>query len=285
MPRNNVQAELHSGPARVRVQTYVYDTPSQQMRCPTQHTLTLMTSRRPNAWRGYFHRPHQPGRMFAFGDLIFVPAGLSIYGSGPGGAQNMVECAFPLGASKALKMFEEGWEDRDLARCGDLRSDRIADAVRRLGQEAMEPGFGSDVLVDALTATLPIDLARHFQEVVRRSSPVKGGLAPHQMRTIEDYVREWPAGGVSVGALAELVGLSRGHFMRAFKQSAGKTVHSFVEAVRLDQAKTLLADGDTPLKQIAARLGFANPASFSLAFRRLTGDTPGRYRSVRKGLI
>ncbi|WP_380875003.1 hypothetical protein ACFB49_02700 [Sphingomonas sp. DBB INV C78] len=284
MHRNVVQAELNSGPARVRVQTYTYETPSEQTRCPQQHTLTLMTSRRRNGWRGFFHRPHQPGRMFAFGDLIFVPAGLSIHGSGPGGPQNMVACSFPRGAADALRMFEEGWDDRELARCGDLRSDRIADAMRRLGEEALQPGFGSDVLVDALTTALPIDLARHFQDVVRRRAPVKGGLAPHQLRSIEEYVREWPAGGVRVGDLADLVGLSRGHFMRAFKQSVGKTVHGFVEGVRLDQAKTLLAEDDMPLKQIAARLGFANPASFSLAFRRMTGDTPGRYRGVRKGL-
>lgn len=284
MGNNVVEGELWSGPARVRVQTYTYDTPSQQVRCPSNHTLTLMTSRRRAGWRGYFHQPHRPGRMVALGDLIFVPAGLTITGSGPGGAHSMVACSFGKGAAPALSLFEQGWDERELSRCGDIRSDRIADAMRRLGQEALSPGFGSDVLVDALTTTLPIDLVRHFEDSVRKAAPIRGGLAPHQLRVIEEYVREWPAGGVRVGDLAALVGLSRGHFMRAFKQSTGKTVHGFVENVRLDQAKVLLAEGEMPLKQIAARLGFANPASFSLAFRRLTGNTPGRYRNVRRGL-
>lgn len=284
MGKNQVQSELWCGPARVRVQTYTYDTPSQQMRCPSNHTLTLMTSRRNGGWRGYFHQPHRPGRMVALGDLIFVPAGLAITGSGPGGAQSMVACSFGKGAAPALAMFEQGWDDRELSRCGDIRSDRIADAMRRLGQEALSPGFGSDVLVDAITATLPIDLVRHFQDSVHRGKPMRGGLAMHQLRQIEEYMREWPAGSVRVTDLAALVGLSRGHFMRAFKQSTGKTVHNYVEVVRLDQAKTLLAEGEMPLKQIAARLGFANPASFSLAFRRLTGNTPGSYRNARRGL-
>ena len=39
-----------------------------------------------------------------------------------------------------------------------------------------------------------------------------------------------------------------------------------------------------PLKQVAARLGFADPSSFSLAFRRMTGIAPGRYRAARKGM-
>lgn len=284
MGRNVVQGELQSGPARVRMQTYTYDTPSQQERCPTNHTLTLLTSRQRSAWRGFFHQSHRPGRMVVLGDLIFVPAGLTITGSGPGGAHSMVACTFDRGTAPALDVFEQGWDERELSRCGDIRSDRIADAMRRLGQEAVSPGFGSDILVDALTATLPIDLVRHFQDGARRAAPIRGGLAPHQLRAIEEYVREWPAGGIRVGDLAELIGLSRGHFMRAFKQSTGRTVHGFVEAVRLDQAKTLLAEGAMPLKRIAARLGFANPASFSLAFRRLTGSTPGCYRAIRRGL-
>lgn len=284
MTNNVIQGELRSGPARVRVQTYTYDVPSQQVRCPSDHTLTLMTSRRRGGWRGFFHQTHRPGRMVALGDLIFVPAGLTITGSGPGGAHSMVACSFGRGAAPALAMFESGWDDGELSRCGDIRSDRIADAMRRLGQEALSPGFGSDVLVDAITTTLPIDLVRHFQDSVRKGEPIRGGLASHQLRMIEEYVREWPAGGVRVADLAALVGLSRGHFMRAFKQSTGSTVHGFVEGIRLDQAKTLLAEGEIPLKQIAARLGFANPASFSLAFRRLTGNTPGSYRNIRRGL-
>ncbi|AGH50889.1 MULTISPECIES: helix-turn-helix domain-containing protein [Sphingomonadales] len=283
MSRNVVEAELHCGSTRVRVQTYNYDVPSEQVRCPSQHLLTLMSARRRHTSRSYFGRPQSSNR-YSLGNLLYVPAGHPIWGSGPGGPLTMVTCTFPKGSNEALAMFEQGWDDHALSRFGDIRSNRIVEAMRRLGQEALEPGFGSDILVDALTSMLPVELVRHFEGLAMRGSAIRGGLAPHQLRAIEDHVRAWPAGGVRVSDLAALTGLSRGHFMRAFKQSTGKTVHNFVEDVRLDHAKSLLIDSDKPLKQIAAMLGFANPASFSLAFRRMTGEAPGRYRNMRQGV-
>jgi len=99
---------------------------------------------------------------------------------------------------------------------------------------------------------------------------------------IEEYICDWPGGSIKVADLASLAGLSRGHFMRAFKQSTGSTVHAYVEQARLHRAKAMLLEGEAPLKQIAARLGFSDPSSFSLAFRRKTGMAPGRFRALRQ---
>jgi AraC-like DNA-binding protein len=39
-----------------------------------------------------------------------------------------------------------------------------------------------------------------------------------------------------------------------------------------------LRDGDTTIAVLAAQLGYASESSFSHAFQRITGTTPGRYR-------
>ena len=49
-------------------------------------------------------------------------------------------------------------------------------------------------------------------------------------------------------------------------------------STHLERAYALLAQSTIPVKQIAARLGFATPSSFTLAFRRATGTTPACYR-------
>lgn len=286
MSRNIVRAEMHNGPTRIRVQTYHYEKPSEKVGTPSNHTLTLMmsssrTTSPPRRWLGQFQAGQQ-SRLTELGGLIFVPAGHALLGHGPGGPQDMVACSFAPGQIDALADFETSWDRRELARCYDLRSGRITDTMRRLGQEVTTPGFGSDILVDALTSVLPIELARLFHTMRGDEPLARGGLTPRQLRTIEDYVRDWPVGGVKVTDLATLTGLSRAHFMRAFKQSMGETVHSFVEQIRLEQTQALLAGTALPLKQIAARMGFANPASFSIAFRRLTGTSPGNYRKMLK---
>ena len=62
--------------------------------------------------------------------------------------------------------------------------------------------------------------------------------------------------------------------MRLFREATGETVKSYVERVRLTKAKALLSGTELPLKEISARLGFASPSGFSVAFRRLAGETP-----------
>lgn len=278
MSRSVIQAELNKGPSRIRIQTFHYETPSEMVRRPSRHTLVLMASRKKFS-RGHFVSRNQADRLSDLGSLVFVPAGHSLFGTGPGGAQDIVACSFEAGAIPALAPLEYNWDIRDLSQCYDIRSARLADTLRRLAHEIVTPGFASDILVDALINTLPVELTRYFHTQPENPAPRRGQLSPRQIKTIEEYVREWPAGGVRCEDLASLVDLSRAHFMRLFKATTGMTAHAFIEQLRLQQAQTLLATTDMPLKQIAARLGFATPASFSLAFRRLTGLTPGTYRA------
>jgi len=282
MGRSFIKAELSGAASRVRVQTYEYDTPAEEIRRPSQHHLALILTRRSHDPGAYLGRLSS-GRTFAIGNLIYVPATQSIWGEGPGGPHTLVTCAFPTGTHRALAAFERSLGDEDLTRCANLRSDWIVDMMRRLAHEALNPGFASDILLDSLTAALPVELHRLLEPPCRPQPLRRGGLSPRQLRTIEDYVHNWPSGGIKVADLAGLVGLSRGHFMRAFKQSTDMTVHAFVEKVRLDRAQALLMEGQLSIKQIAAQLGFADPSSFTLAFRRKTGLAPGQYR-VSRGL-
>ncbi|WNO73006.1 AraC family transcriptional regulator [Streptomyces sp. AM8-1-1] len=50
------------------------------------------------------------------------------------------------------------------------------------------------------------------------------------------------------------------------------------DAVRRDAAIAGLAEGNEPIAELAARLGFSEDTSFHRAFRRWTGTTPGAYR-------
>ena len=103
------------------------------------------------------------------------------------------------------------------------------------------------------------------------------GLSSWQLRKIDEVL--WHSDGAPPGlsALADLCGLSTRHLMRAFKTATGRTVHAHFEEIRIIGAKMALARR-VPLKQVAQDLGFAGPSSFIVAFRRATGETPGRDR-------
>ena len=56
------------------------------------------------------------------------------------------------------------------------------------------------------------------------------------------------------------------------------------DEVRMGIAKDLLVNTRLPQKVIASNVGFTTVSSFSSAFRRLTGVTPGAYRGGQPAL-
>ncbi len=88
-----------------------------------------------------------------------------------------------------------------------------------------------------------------------------------------------PDGG-NVEAVAAALHMSARTLQRRLGE-AGAQFTEVLDAVRTDEAKRALVGGDVPLGEIAWRLGFADLASFSRAFKRWTGQPPGTYRRQR----
>jgi AraC family transcriptional regulator len=132
-----------------------------------------------------------------------------------------------------------------------------------------------------------VEMARYFRQLAEPRGAAGHGLAPWQIRRIEQRIeaaelRGYPA----LAELAELAGISQSHLMRGFKASTGWPIHKFIAEERLRAAKQLLAREELNSKEIAGRLGFRNPAYFATAFRRMTGKTPSEYRrEARAGVL
>jgi AraC-like DNA-binding protein len=86
---------------------------------------------------------------------------------------------------------------------------------------------------------------------------------------------------IDLDLMAAQAELSRFHFVRAFRREFQTTPHRYLQALRIDRAKQLLADGDLSVTEVCFEVGFASPASFSALFRRLVGQPPVRYRRRR----
>ncbi len=97
-----------------------------------------------------------------------------------------------------------------------------------------------------------------------------------------NWMRENLASQLDVPRLAERVAMSERTFLRRFTKSVGETPAHFVETLRLDQTRNLLAAG-VPLKDIAARTGYSTGAQLSKAFDRRFGMTPMLFRELHCG--
>jgi AraC family transcriptional regulator len=84
---------------------------------------------------------------------------------------------------------------------------------------------------------------------------------------------------LDVAQLAAAAGYSRHHFTRLFTQSVGSPPARYLLHLRLEKAVGQLRSSNLPVKQVAARCGFADPNYFAKAFRRVFGINP---RDVRR---
>ncbi|OQC23509.1 MAG: HTH-type transcriptional activator RhaR [Verrucomicrobia bacterium ADurb.Bin070] len=64
-----------------------------------------------------------------------------------------------------------------------------------------------------------------------------------------------------------------------FRAALGRSILSEIRNVRLETAKTLLANRTTQLGFIANRCGYRSLAAFSVFFRTETGVTPSGWRN------
>ena len=83
--------------------------------------------------------------------------------------------------------------------------------------------------------------------------------------------------GANVDAVSAALHMSARTLQRRLGE-AGAQFSEVLDGVRADEAKRALTSSDAPIAEIGWRLGFADLATFSRAFKRWTGQPPGTYR-------
>ena len=79
--------------------------------------------------------------------------------------------------------------------------------------------------------------------------------------------------------ICRCAGLSKSALLRAFTKSKGVTPYSYLENVRIGEAKKLLEQGVPPV-EAALQTGFSDQSHFTNYFNRFIGLTPGVYREI-----
>lgn len=111
---------------------------------------------------------------------------------------------------------------------------------------------------------------------------VNGRLTQAQMNKLIARLDRLSDCRLTVADMAETVGLSESWFSNVFKQTTGKTPLQWQLGKRIDHAKTLLAESELPVADIAAQLGFSDQAHLTKVFRQIVGNTPAAFRRVRQ---
>jgi AraC family transcriptional regulator len=115
-------------------------------------------------------------------------------------------------------------------------------------------------------------------------APPRGRLlSPLQERRVISRLLDDVARDTTLDELAELCGMSRSHFIRAFRQMTGMPPHRWLSMQRVNRAKSLLRETKMPITEIALTCGFADQSHLTRVFTKAFRISPGAWRRQWKG--
>ncbi|PDP85593.1 AraC family transcriptional regulator [Glycomyces fuscus] len=143
---------------------------------------------------------------------------------------------------------------------------------------------GGQALVDRVVDMgLVCSLACWFeQEGADAPAWYRGAVDPVTGPALEAVHRS-PREAWTVGALAARAGVSRAHFAKRFTEVMGQSPLAYLTEWRMYTAEELLSDPDLSVAKVAGAVGYADPSSFSTAFKRLRGLSPQAFRLRNAG--
>ncbi len=146
-----------------------------------------------------------------------------------------------------------------------------------LQAELESGGTMTSLMLESLGKATAVYVASHFS-TNPPMLPRRRGLDRERLARVIDYIDANLADDLSLEETAGVACLSSYHFGRMFKISTGQTVHQFVLRQRIERSKTLLAQKQMCLAQIAVAAGFSSQSQFTTTFRRLVGLAPGAWQ-------
>ena len=142
------------------------------------------------------------------------------------------------------------------------------------------PGAAYEPQYAALTTALILGIAQAGADgglppVPESSGPEAGDLAARlAVRFIHDNLNR----PLPLAEIAAQVHLSPRHLSRLFMCFTGKSPAHYITHARMDRARGLLLRSQTPIKEIAATVGYPDVHHFTRAFTAHYGGPPGEMR-------
>lgn len=101
---------------------------------------------------------------------------------------------------------------------------------------------------------------------------------PSLSEMIVKYISENYRRKITVSDICEDLGYSKSTLLSCFKQQMGTTVGAYLNDMRLENAKKMLADTERTINEVALNTGFSDQSYFSKVFLQKYGITPSEYR-------
>ncbi len=155
------------------------------------------------------------------------------------------------------RLRQDGFEFRE----GDSPSPAQAHSTVLGLDKAAEVEAWLDDQIGALTAFVARNYQNNHRLIVRRAL---------------EFIDARSSGDLTAEQVAQAVGLSPNYFSHLFKRVRGQGFKDYLNALRIEKAQALLAEGGRKVYEVAQAVGFSDYKYFSAVFKKVTGRSPTR---------
>ncbi len=153
---------------------------------------------------------------------------------------------------------------------------RLATLVQLVSEESKEKRSGRELVLARLVEVLLVEALRAAPGTDAPPGLLRA-LADNRLATAVKHMHADPARPWTVAQLAKKASLSRSAFFERFSRAVGLAPMEYLLAWRMAVAKDLLRKSDFGLDVVAGRVGYGSASTFSTAFSRHVGQSPGRF--------
>jgi AraC-like DNA-binding protein len=135
--------------------------------------------------------------------------------------------------------------------------------------------------LECISTLLVIHLLGVANLVAQSNSVASAKLPVDTFNRIHNFVTENLADKITLDQLARVAALSRSHFVRLFKGSAGMSPYHYVVRQRVLRACELLQSTQHRITEIGFAVGFNDVADFNHMFKKFMQCSPRQFRKMR----
>jgi AraC-like DNA-binding protein len=198
--------------------------------------------------------------------------------------QFVLDSNHPLGQLHEMRALETMLQDSNFGiRFAGPVVERIEHSMRALASLPMLERLAEFIGVLAELAAVP----RHEQIRLSDSNLMlghQGNHAPVISRAVSFLLSNLEK-EIGINDLLKVTHMSKPTFSRHFKSHTGRSLTSFLNEVRIVNAKRLLAETNDSITDIAYSSGFRNLSHFNVQFRRSSNKSPRDFRKDLRGRV
>jgi AraC family transcriptional regulator len=145
---------------------------------------------------------------------------------------------------------------------------------------SIQPRHFCGLLADFLNLTIVTRLVGLYGENAPAPSAAhrSNALPAWRLKRAVEFIDAHIDSPMTLAELAEAVGLSRMHFAAQLRRATGFRPNEYMLRHRVEKARTMLAETNVPIAELALNVGFSSQSHFTSAFKRFSGLAPSRWR-------